>query len=110
MPRTYKDFTDQIIRVFPDALIHALNEYENFLTKEIVPGGKQTEAKSIYEFHNACKSIISHMELLLKLAKILGLPDAKLPDQNGQVVLAGVMQEAEEELQNYRQIYSLPTS
>ncbi len=101
MPRTYQEFTDQIIRVFPDALIHALNAYEDFITREVKKGDKQSESKSIYEFHNACKSIISHIELLLKLAKILGLPDAKLPDQNGQVVLAGVMQEAEEEVSNF---------
>lgn len=101
MPRTYQDFIDQIIRIFPDALIHALNEYEDFITREVKKADRQSESKAVYEFHNACKSIISHIELLLKLAKTLGLPDANLPDQIGQVVLAGVMQEAKEEVENF---------
>ncbi len=101
MPKTYIDFMDQIIRVFPDALIHALNMYEEFITKAVAPGSKQTEAKAAYEYHCACKAILSHITLLLRLAKILGLPDTNLPDQNAQIVLAALMQEAQAEIDRF---------
>lgn len=108
MPSTYREFMDQIIRIFPDALIHALNEYHDFITRKLVIDEKQSESKRVYEYHNACKAIISHIELMLKLAKTLGLPDAKLPDHNGQIVMAGILQEAEDEVESFYASNALP--
>ena len=43
-------------------LIHALESYERFKTQEI-----PSDAKGFTAYHNACKSALSHIALLVKL-------------------------------------------
>lgn len=88
----------QIARFLPDAIAKALTSYHRFATGDV-----STDTREFSAHHTACKVAIAHIELLLKLARWADLPDAKAEDHNIQIVLAAVMQEAEDELREYRQ-------
>ena len=62
----------------------------------------QSVPKKFAEHHSACKVAIAHIELLIKLARWADLPDVAAEDQNGQVILAAMMQQAEDELNRYK--------
>lgn len=53
-----------IARVLPAAIKKALTSYENFVIDNNYDDSKQFSAH-----HSACKAAITHLELLLKLAK-----------------------------------------
>lgn len=87
----------QIAAFLPDAIARALTSYHRF-SKQDAP----SEAKEFSAHHSACKVAIAHIELLIKLAKWADLPDAKAEDGNRQIILAAMMQEAQEELEAYK--------
>ena len=62
----------------PDALSNALESYQKFSTEE----QEHQNAKDFSEHHNACKVAIAHVELLLKLAKTIGMTKEKNKEQN----------------------------
>ena len=88
----------QISIVLPDAIARAITSYHVFADQEI----KDT-AKDFVTHHTACKVAIAHIELLLKLARWADLPDAMASDNNHQVVIAAMMREAEDKLEEYRE-------
>ncbi len=90
----------QIAVFLPDAIAKALASYHTF-TKDDFP----TETKEFSSHHNACKVAIAHIELLIKLARWADLPDAQAEDGNQQIVLAAMMQEAEDDLRAYKEKY-----
>jgi hypothetical protein len=89
----------QIAGFLPDAIALALTSYHEFSQRE--PGGTQ---KDFAAHHTACKVAISHIELLIKLAKFADLPDPKAENHNKQIVLKAMLGEAQDELDrhNYR--------
>ena len=87
----------RLARFLPDAIAKALNSYQIFLEADV-----PTDAKGFSAYHSACKVAIAHIELLIKLARLADLPDAAAENHNEQILLAAVMQEAEEELRAYR--------
>lgn len=87
----------QISKFLPDAIAQALTSYHRF-SEQSVP----ELAKDFAAHHSACKVAVAHIELLIKLARWADLPDARAADHNNQIVLAAMMQEAEEELARYR--------
>ena len=91
------DMRVRISRFLPDAIAKALTSYHKF-----IDGDFPDEAKEFSAHHNACKVAIAHIELLIKLARFADLPDSKVEDNNNQIILAAMMQEAEEELQAYK--------
>lgn len=94
---TIEDKTKHDIAVFlPDAIAQALKSYYRF-SQQSAP----EEAKEFSAHHNACKVAIAHIELLIKLARWADLPNPEDEDQNQQVVLAAMMQQATDELDRY---------
>lgn len=91
---------EQIAEFLPESIRKALTSYKEFM-EEQKAGGK---AKDFKEHHMACKVAISHIELLLKLARWADLPDADVQGQNDQVVLLAALTEAEKELKEYEDI------
>ena len=89
----------QIASFLPDAIAKALTSYHKFMDAP-----HESEAKAFSAHHGACKAAIAHIELLLKLARWADLPDARTGSSNEQIMLAAMVQEAEEELRNYREI------
>ena len=61
----------------PEALSKALESYHRFSGRDVVQ-----DTKEFSDHHAACKVAISHVELLLKLAKWadLNIQDANVPD------------------------------
>lgn len=86
----------QIAGFLPDAIRTALNSYQKFSKKNV-----GDEEKDFKDHHTACKVAISHIDLLLKLARWADLPDSEIEGQNHQRVLAAAIEEAEKELKGY---------
>lgn len=86
----------RIAEFMPDAVMTAISSYHRFM-KNAIPG----EAKEFAAHHGACKVAIAHIELLIKLARIADLPDAGAEDHNRQIVLAGMIQEAREQVEKF---------
>jgi hypothetical protein len=84
----------QIASFLPDAIAKALTSYHEFAERNIVIN----QAKAFSEHHSACKVAVAHIELLIKLARWADLPHIEAGKPNEQVMLAAMMQEAEEEL------------
>ena len=100
MKQTIEDMSRaQIASFLPDAIAKALTSYHTFMDKTI-----SNEAKEFTAHHGACKAAIAHIELLLKLARWAELPDVKTGTSNEQIMLVAMMQEAEDELRNYKEI------
>lgn len=86
----------QIAAFLPDAIRAALKSYQCYSEASL-----HQEEKSFKEHHTACKVAISHIDLLLKLARWADLPDTRADDQNQQKVLMAAIKEAEKELKSY---------
>lgn len=95
------DVRMRLARFLPDAIARALNSYHSFSQAEV-----PNDPKEFAAHHNACKVAIAHIELLIKLAREANLPDAGAENHNEQILLAAVMQEAEDELRSYRETAS----
>ena len=91
---------EQIAGFLPEAIRKALTSYKKFMEEEKV----EIKAKDFKEHHSACKVAISHIDLLLKLARWADLPDATVQGQNDQVVLLAALTEAKKELKEYEDI------
>jgi hypothetical protein len=87
----------RIAAFLPDAIAQALTSYHHFSKNRA-----GSEAKEFAAHHSACKVAIAHIELLIKLARWAELPDARAENGNQQILLAAMMQEAEEELADYK--------
>lgn len=86
----------QIAEFLPDAIRAALNSYQIYSQSKV-------SADCFKDHHNACKVAISHIDLLLKLARWADLPDGDLADQNTQKVLVAAIEAAEIELKGYEE-------
>lgn len=89
---------EQIATFLPDAIAKALTSYHRFADSSI-----PDDPKGFSAHHGACKVAIAHVELLLKLARWADLPDADSVDQNTQVILTAMMEEAHKKLEEYNQ-------
>ncbi len=89
---------EQIATFLPDAIAKALTSYHRFADNSI-----PDDPKGFSAHHGACKVAIAHVELLLKLARWADLPDADSEDQNTQVILSAMMEEANKKLAEYNE-------
>lgn len=92
------DTRARIAAFLPDAIAKALTSYQLFLDE-----GAHSDAKEFKAHHDACKTAIAHVELLIKLAQWADLPDPTLDNVNHHKMLQAVMGEAQEELNEYKQ-------
>lgn len=90
---------EQIAEFLPEAIRTAMNSYQEFSSKKM-----NDKEKDFKEHHTACKVAISHIDLLLKLARWADLPDEDIEDKNQQMVLVAALAEAEKELKCYENL------
>lgn len=100
-PDIDEDARQRIAAFLPDALMRALNSYMAHVPAK--PSGDNMTGKNFEEYHKGAKAALAHIELLYKLARLLRLPDAKIDDGSNQIILAAMMQQAEEDLARYRE-------
>ncbi len=63
---------DDIAKFLPDALQKAFESYHHFMAQDV-----PDDAKGFGAHHTAAKVAIAHIELLMKLATLANLTDAK---------------------------------
>lgn len=67
---------EQIAAFLPAAISKAAASYHEFANRTIPAGtDEKSAAKNFTEHHAACKAAITHIELLLKLARSAGMGD-----------------------------------
>jgi hypothetical protein len=82
----------KIAETLPRAIEHALDSYHEYAFKNAF-----SDTKGFSAYHSACKAAAAHIELLLKLAQW-----AQLPRRGQDADLAALMQDAQDELNRYR--------
>ena len=93
------DYTrDQMLEFLPPALEIAFASYREFAAKS-----QSEDAAGFKKHHDACKAAISHIELLLKLAKSTDLNDKNHSEDisnQEQENISKLLQNAQNELAN----------
>jgi hypothetical protein len=98
----------QIAEFLPEAIELAVHSYKEFMKGgiKIQPSTgkpKNSEDNSFTSHHKSAKIAISHIELLIKLAKWADLPDQEIIGQKGAEYLQGLMETAEAEIEAYEE-------
>ncbi len=93
---------EQIAEFLPEAIRLAVASYRKFMRSEedINDQGVITE-RNFAEHHKQAKVAISHIELLIKLAKWADLPDTAVIGDANAKYLQGLMAKAEAEIDAY---------
>lgn len=94
MPNIEEQTRRDIAAFLPGALSRALASYFQF-SKE---SPEEEESKKFAAQHNAAKAAISHVELIVKLAKWADLPDQGVEDEKQRNELALMLANAHGEL------------
>ncbi|HNQ92213.1 MAG TPA: hypothetical protein PKI93_04705 [Alphaproteobacteria bacterium] len=87
----------QVAEFLPRAISKALQSYHEFM--EGTAFGE--EAKEFSDAHKAAKVAISHIELLIKLAKWADLPDAAIESKGELDEFSNLMNRAEGDVKDY---------
>ncbi len=87
MPHIDKGTRERIAKFLPKALETALSSYRNFSRAKPESG-----AEHFKKHHDACKVALAHIELLLKLAGRLHLPDSEITDEITQQQLMEIIE------------------
>lgn len=95
----------QIAAFLPEAIKLAVKSYREFMQKgpEVKKGEGQDNPKNFVEHHKSAKVAISHIELLIKLARWADLPDCQVEGDEEARYLASLMETAETEVQAYQE-------
>ncbi len=95
---------EQIAEFLPEAIKLAVNSYREFmLTEENLDENANIIKRQFAVHHKEAKIAISHIELLIKLAKWADLPDKAVIGDAEAVYLQGLMATAEAEIEAYEQ-------
>jgi hypothetical protein len=86
----------QIAEFLPEAIVLAFASYKEHMAKEI-------ENDKFESHHKSAKIAISHIELLIKLAKWADLPDKSVVTETEAQYLKGLMDKAEAEIEAYEE-------
>lgn len=87
---------EQIAEFLPEAIALAVGSYRDHMSKPIGEGGFESH-------HKQAKVAISHIELLIKLAKWADLPDKAVIGDAEASYLQGLMTKAEAEIEAYEE-------
>jgi len=87
---------EQIAEFLPEAIALAVGSYRDHMSKTIGEGGFESH-------HKQAKVAISHIELLIKLAKWADLPDKAVIGDAEASYLQGLMTKAEAEIEAYEE-------
>lgn len=95
---------EQLAAFLPAAIGKAVQSYHDFAGRTIPAGGaeEKSAAKNFTEHHGACKAAITHIELLLKLARSAGMGDDA--DADGEAA-AALMLAAQADLSGFSDNY-----
>ena len=93
---------EQIANFLPEAIRLAVGSYRSFMQSEEVASTRKDFKKDFVEHHKSAKIAISHIELLIKLARWADLPDTGLAGKSEADILAGLMAAAEAEIMAYQ--------
>ena len=85
---------EQIAEFLPEAIMLAVSSYRGHMSKKI-------DEDKFESHHKQAKVAISHIELLIKLAKWADLPDTTLLSDANALYLQGLMSKAEAEIEAY---------
>ena len=88
----------QIATFLPEAIEKTLISYQDFMEQSNVDG--EVKAKIFSDHHSACKAAISHLELLLKLARWADVPQG---GSNESQRLEHMLLEAQERIKKYNE-------
>lgn len=83
MPPLESQTKDRIAAFLPEAIGTALRSYARFAGQD----APTEEARDFTAHHNACKVAIAHIELLVKLARWVDLPDAARAAEEAQAAI-----------------------
>lgn len=87
---------EQIAEFLPEAIALAVGSYRDHMSKPI----KKTEFEA---HHKQAKVAISHIELLIKLARWADLPDKRIVGDAEATYLQGLMTKAQAEIEAYEE-------
>lgn len=94
----------QIAEFLPVAIELAVKSYRKFMsTEEDLDKDANIVERDFVEHHKAAKIAISHIELLIKLAKWADLPDSKVASNTDALYLQRLMKSAEAEIEAYEE-------
>jgi hypothetical protein len=86
----------QVAKYLPDVLAVAITNHKRYAAR-----GEQ-DTKDFVVRQNACKAAVAHIELMVKLARLIDRRGgADIVDGNNRVMLDAMMREAEAELELY---------
>lgn len=95
---------EQIAEFLPEAITLAVNSYRQFMkTEEDLDKNANIVKREFATHHKEAKIAISHIELLIKLAKWADLPDTTVIGDAEAVYLQGLMNKAEAEIEAYEE-------
>ncbi|MCB1782373.1 MAG: hypothetical protein KDI13_00105 [Alphaproteobacteria bacterium] len=94
MPLSEEGMRKRIAEFLPRALSTALNSYMKF-TKQAKQDNDPVKFK---KHHDACKVAIAHIELLIKLAKLVDMPVSVLKGAASNEQMRGLIEYAESEV------------
>lgn len=89
----------QIAEFLPTAIAQALDSYHSFMNQGI----PSDDVKEFSEGHKAAKVAISHIELLIKLAKWADIPDIVLGQD---ARLSDLLLQADQDVNAFKDIFS----
>ncbi len=90
-----KKSREHIAAFLPNALSKALHSYHEFIDSDI-----PTDSKGFAAYHSAAKIAISHVELLMKMAKSSAPPPKEIKDNDGDI--SSMIARAEMEVKSYK--------
>ncbi len=101
MPHRREEMRDRVAAFLPLALKTAIQSYKTFSDQ---PESTETPtlAADFKKHHDALKVAIAHIELLVKLAKIAGLPEPEQDTETSDEDLRKMIETAETELDKYK--------
>ena len=94
----------QIAEFLPEAIRLAVRSYREFMeTEEYLDKDANIMKRQFATHHKEAKIAISHIELLIKLARWADLPDKTIIGDAEAIYLQGLMSKAEAEIEAYEE-------
>lgn len=97
MSELEEDMRLRVSVFLPEAMARALESYEAFLAHQHL-----SEPKDFKAHHDACKTAIGHLDLLIKLAEKVGIFKGDGSDEDADV-FADAVHDAIKEVKHHRQ-------
>ncbi|PCJ98574.1 MAG: hypothetical protein COA45_07595 [Zetaproteobacteria bacterium] len=99
MPQIEADARVRIAKFIPKALATAIASYQSFSQRNMTK-----ELSDFKKHQDACKVAIAHIQLLVKLAEWVELPDVLAKNAEPAEDMLGLMETAKEEIESYEKM------